>query len=357
MQADRRVIYSAAISSFLLSYIIHNPLLSNHFYSDIVTFWYREFSSPRLPYIEIGFEYPPLAGFLTYFAAIAGSDIATYYTIFSVVILAFYLLLLEIVMRLCAEKHMRFEYVLVFLCLSPSILLYSIYNFDLIFISLLMASLYLLLRGRLNLSAFTLSAAALIKLVNLITLPFVLTYIDGWRQRIKYLIISIGFFAVVNLALQAINPSFIDETYVYHLRWGLENAWFLVFFPEKWSWNTAKLFSLLLLCYGLLKVYILDQVDILRRIFMVLSVFLLSTYVFTPQMILWILPFLAVFGSLPLQYFALELANAGILLLWFDSPEPLKLGSPQQLFALLRAVMLFLIFVEVYIDSRGRKVG
>ncbi len=355
MRADKRIIYSAAVSSFLLSYIIHSPSLSNPLYSDIVSFWYRGFSTPRVPYIELGFEYPPLAGFLTYLAALAEPSVVAYYTVFSIIILVFYLLLIEIVMRLCIERGIGLEYALVFLCLSPSMIVYSIYNFDLIFTSLLVASLYLLLRGKLSLSAFTFSITALIKLINLIALPFILTYIRGWRQRIRYLVISIAPFAAVNLALYIINPGFVDKTYIYHLRWGLENAWFLILFPNEWSWDTAKLFSLLLLGYGLLKIYVLDEVDIFRRLFMVLAVCLLSTYVFTPQMVLWFLPFLAILGSIPTPYFVLEFANVGILLLWFETPNPLKLGSPPQLFALLRAIMLFMILIEVYLGSRRVK--
>ncbi|MCD6313031.1 MAG: DUF2029 domain-containing protein [Thaumarchaeota archaeon] len=352
MQRHRRIIYSAAITSFLFSYIIHNPALSNPIYSDIVSFWYRGFDFLRIPYVEMGFEYPPIAGFLTYLAAFLGSNILSYYTVFSLIILVFYLILIEVVMRVCAERDVGFEYVLIFLCLSPSMVLYSVYNFDLIFASLLVISIYLLERGRLSFSALVFSLTALVKLVNLIALPFILTHIRGLRRQIKYLAISLSLFGAVNAILWMMNPAFIDETYLYHVKWGLENAWFLILFPDRESWGVAKLFSILLLGYGLLKIYVLDKVESFNQVFMVLAVFILSSYVFTPQMALWLLPFLAIMGRIPIPYFAFELSNAAIILLWFEARDPLKPWSPPQLFALLRAIMLFMILLEVYLGSR-----
>lgn len=356
MQSCRKIVYSAAITSFLFSYIIHNPTLSNPIYSDIVSFWYRGFDLLRIPYVEVGFEYPPLAGFLTYLSALLGSNVLTYYTIFSLVILVFYLVLIEVVMRICAEKGIGLEYVLIFLCLSPSMILYSIYNFDLIFAALLMVSIYLLKRGRLSSSALVFSLTALVKLINLIALPFVLTHIRGLGRQVKYLLISLGLFGAVNAILWVMNPAFIDETYFYHARWGLENAWFLILFPDQDSWRVAKLFSALLLGYGLLKVYVLDRVEVFSQVFMVLAVFLLSSFVFTPQMAIWLLPFLAIMRRIPIPYFAFELSNAAIILLWFEAQDPLKPWSPPQLFALLRAIMLFMILVEVYLGSRRAAV-
>jgi len=359
MSIRREVVYAAGIASFILSYIIHSPSLSNPIYSDIVSFWYREgwLTRLRIPYIEAPFEYPPLSGFLTFLAASLGSNIISYHSIFSAIILVFYITMLEIVIRLCEERGIGLEYALILICLSPSMILYTVYNYDVIFASLLMLSLFLLLRRRLISSAIAFSAAALVKLINLITLPFILMHVEGWRNRVKYALISLGIFAAVNLVLWALNPDFIDGTYLYHVRWGLENAWYLIFFPNSGSWDTAKLFGMLLMAYGLLKVYLHDSADLIQRTFMALSVFLLTNYVFTPQMLLWLPPLLAVMGSLPIPYFFLDLANAGIILLWFETHNPLAPGSPPQLLALLRAVLLFIILLETYFASRGVQIA
>jgi hypothetical protein len=359
MRIRREVVYAAGLASFILSYMIHSPDFSGSIYSDIVSFWHREGWPARLriPYIEAPFEYPPLSGFLTFLAASLGSNIASYYSIFSAIILAFYMIMLEVVIRLCEERGVGLEYALILLCLSPSMILYMVYNYDVIFASLLMLSLFLLIRRRLTSSAIAFSAAALVKLINLIMLPFILMHIEGWRDRIKYAIVSLGIFAAVNLALWALNPGFIDGTYLYHARWGLEDAWYLIFFPSPESWDMAKIFGALLMLYGLLKVYLHDYANLLQRTFMALSVFLLTSYVFTPQMLLWLPPLLAVMGSLPIPYFFLDLANAGIILLWLETPNPISPGSPPQLFALLRAALLLIILLETYFASRGVRVA
>jgi len=348
MQVDKRVVYSAALCSILFSYLIHHPLLSNPIYSDIVSFWHRGFCDARLPYLDLPFEYPPLAGFLTYVSSIAGRSVSSYYTIFSIIVAIFYLLLVEVTVRICRDRGISLGYVMIFLALSPSVILYSIYNFDMIFASMLASSLYLFMKRRLKLSAILFSMASLVKLVNLILLPFLILRLEGRREKVLYAILSLTIFGAVNLALWILNPSFIDETYLYHARWGLENAWFLIFFPSKSSWDLAKIFSLFLLCYGLLKVYVRGFEDLVTEAFVVLAIFLLSNYVFTPQMALWILPLLAAMGRIPIPYLGFELANSMIIILWFESPNPVELGSPPQYFALLRALMLFMLLVEAY---------
>lgn len=358
MRLSKEVIYAAAIASFILSYIIHSPDLSRNVYSDIVSFWYREgwYERVKIPYVEAPFEYPPLAGFLTFLAATLASNLTSYYSIFSAIILIFYMLMIELVTRFCEERGIRLEYALILLCLSPSMILYSVYNYDVIFASLLILSLFLLVKGRLTSSAIAFSVAALVKLINLVALPFILIYIREWNNRVKYVLISMGIFASVNLTLWLLNPGFVESTYIYYARWGLENAWYLVLFPNSESWDTAKLFGAALMIYGLLKVYVHDGADLIERVFMALSVFLLTNYVFTPQMLLWLPPLLAMMGRLPAPYFFLDLANAGIILFWFEVPNPLSPDSPPQIFALLRAAMLFIILLEVYFASRGVRV-
>jgi len=355
MRLDRGVVYSAASASFLLSYIIHHPALRGRVYSDIVSFWYRGFlQSLEPPYLKAGFEYPPLAGLITYAAAL-GRDIITYYTVFSLIIFLFYLIMVELVVRVCSERGVGMEYVLIFLVLSPSMILYSIYNFDVIFASLLFASVYALERGRLDLSAAIFSMAALAKLINIIALPFILMHIDGWGRRIRYAALALAIFGFVNIALWALNPDFIRGTYIYHLEWGLENAWFIALFPSRDSWGTAKLFSAFLMGYSLLKIYLHDFQDIYTRVLAALSAFLLSSYVFTPQMALWILPFLAILGSIPVPYFFFELSNSAIILTWFEVPNPTELGALPQSFAMARAIFLFLLLLDIFF-SRGGSV-
>jgi len=352
----RKVIYAAASSSFLTSFLIHHPELDNRIYSDILSFWFRHSSEVGPPYISFPFEYPPISGFITYVSMILGGGIDGYYLIFSTIIFIFYIILIESVRRIISRRNGFDELIILFLAVSPSMILYMVYNFDVIFASLVILSLLLLEARRVRWSAMTLGAAALTKFMSFILLPVIVPYIEKRRDKVAYIAISLGSFCFVNAVLYILSPTIFPQTYLHHVEWGLENSWLIYLFPDEDSWNTAKLMSLILMAYALLKVYLSKARDIYDRCFMALTAFLLTNYVFTPQMILWLLPFLAIMGWVRWPYFIMEFANAGIILTWFSVPDPVKAYSLPQNLALLRAVTLFILLIQVYLYA-GRCEG
>ena len=352
MRIGTKAVYAAAFSSFLTSYLIHHPRLSDRIYSDILSFWFRHSSEVGPPYISFSFEYPPISGFVTYLSMILGGEIEGYYLIFSTVIFIFYIILIESVRRIISRRNGFDELVILFLAMSPSMIIYMVYNFDAIFISLVILSLLLLEARRLRWSAIALGAAALTKFMSFILLPVIVPHIEGKRNRVAYILISIGLFGIVNAILYVLNPAIFPQTYLHHAEWGLEDSWLIYLFPNEGSWNTAKLMSFILMAYALLKVYLSKVGDIYERCFMAFTAFLLTNYVFTPQMILWLLPFLAIMGWIPWPYFIMEFANAGIILTWFSVPDPVKAYSLPQNLALLRAITLFILLIQVYLHAR-----
>ncbi len=77
---------------------------------------------------------------------------------------------------------------------------------------------------------------------------------------------------------------------------------------------------------------------------MVLGVFILFSYIATPQMNLDLLPLFALVPMIPLSLFYLfELSNAGIILFWFAFSNSNTLPSVPQAFALLRQIYLAVI--------------
>ncbi len=342
------IILAAGLSTFLISFILHHPDIPNSIYSDIVSFWSRPLAyGPLIPYVESSFEYPPISGLILYVSSIIGRNLNGYYLTFSLILLSAYIATLIATYLISRRRGVGWEYVLMFLVLSPSMYFYLVYNFDIVLTAFLMTSLLLLIKGRIVSSALTFSLAALSKLSNLILLPIILMHVER-NKRLTYLLYALTPFAAVNLTLYLINPVVFSETYLYHVRWGLENAWFIVLFPSEGSWDTARLFSLFLAGYGLLKVYLIDDMELFRRVFMAFAVLLLSSYVFTPQMVIWLLPLLAVLGRVSPAYYVMEVANVGIILTWFLSPEPTKWGSLPQYLAVLRASALFYLLMEVY---------
>lgn len=83
----------------MVSYAIHHPDFPGYVYSDIVSFYFRDplIREMRIPYVELAFEYPPLAGLITYLSALAGGGhLAAYYAAFSIILFAFYITLVLI---------------------------------------------------------------------------------------------------------------------------------------------------------------------------------------------------------------------------------------------------------------------
>ena len=74
---------------------------------------------------------------------------------------------------------------------------------------------------------------------------------------------------------------------------------------------------------------------------MVLGVFILFSYIATPQMNLDLLPLFSLVPMIPLSLFYLyELSDVGVILFWFAFPSNNTLPSVPQAFALLRQIYL-----------------
>lgn len=358
-ESTKKIIIFSATLSFIASYLLHHPKIHGSVYSDIVSFWYRPLvRDVKIPYIQEEFEYPPLSGLIIYISSlIGGGELIPYYNCFSSILFLFYMLLVLTVLRIMEEKNTSFIYILIYIIFAPTTIFYLNYNFDVAFAAFLILSLMFFEKGKYRLSALLFSVTTLTKLVNIILLPMLLLYMKDWKNRLSYIFYVFLPIVTINVTLQLVNPSFFKETYIFHAEWGLENAWFVYLFPSRDSWDTAKLFSAILMVYGLLKIYLSSFGNLYERSFILLSVFLLTTYVFTPQMVIFILPFLAITTNVfqPVFY-VLEAANVGIIITWFMEEDPLLPGTLPQNLALLRAVALLYILTETCLKASGKKV-
>ena len=355
----KKIVIMSTGLSFILSYLLHHPKIEGNIYSDIVSFWYRPLvRDVKIPYVQEGFEYPPMAGLITYISSLTGGgELIPYYNTFSIILFLFYMLLVLTVFKIMMEKNTPTYYLFIFLIFAPSMIFYLNYNFDVVFTSFTILSLMFFEKREYRLSAVLFSVAMLTKLVNIVLLPMLLLYLKDRRDRLSYLFYALLPFAAVNIVLQMINPVFFKDTYFYHAEWGLENAWFVYLFPSRESWDTAKLFSATLMIYGLLKIYLSNVGNLYEKAFMLLSIFLLTNYVFTPQMVIIILPFLAIMGWMFLPFYVMELSNIGIILTWFMEEDPLMPGTLPQNLALLRAAALLCILIEAYLRTSGKKIN
>jgi len=330
---------AAAFISWTLSTYIHYPTVQGSIYSDIVSFWYREpeLAAGLKPCIDYFFEYPPAACFMTYVARfLGGPNVEGYYTAFALLSLPAFLLLAYSMYRLAG-------WVSIVLALSPSLIIYGVYNYDHFMAALTALALVLYLSGRKAPAYIMLGVAASVKVFTLLLLPILLL---SERFRWRYVLLFLAGALPATLPVAMLRPSYVGEFISYHASWGLENAWTV--------WLTDNPFSPSAKVIGWLVVFVLfmraltSELSVEHRCLLALSGYLLGSPTFTPQMVVMLLPLLAVSSSTWLFLPLLEISNVSIILTWFWVSNPTHAWTLPQTMALARAAALAAAWISVY---------
>jgi hypothetical protein len=328
----------AAFLLWLLSTYIHHPIIPGSLYSDVVSFWHRgpELAAGLKPCLDYFFEYPPAACFITYVARfLGGPNIEGYYTAFALLSLPAFLLLAYSMYRLAG-------WVSIVLALSPSLIIYGVYNYDHFMAALTALALVLYLSGRKAPAYVMLGVAASVKVFTLLMLPILLSERFRWR----YVLLFLAGALPPILPVAMLRPSYVVEFISYHASWGLENAWTV--------WLTDNPFSPSAKVIGWLVVFVLvmraltSELSVEHRCLLALSGCLLGSPTFTPQMVVMLLPLFAMSPSTWLFIPLVEISNVGIILTWFWVGNPTHAWTPPQTMALIRAAALTAAWVSTY---------
>ncbi|MEN3047445.1 MAG: glycosyltransferase family 87 protein [Candidatus Caldarchaeales archaeon] len=326
--------------SWGLSVALHHPFAGWMVYSDVVSFWVREehLADGRVPCIGYFFEYPPSACYITYAARlIGGRDLIGYYIAFSLLSLPAFMAIGYVLTRLSRGSN---PYAFVF-AFSPSLIVYGIYNYDHFLAALLGLSVLAMNSGRPRLAGLLLGLSVSVKLMTVLLLPLYLLERKG--NRLEVLAWFAAGAGVPSLPVLLLNPGWFAEFVRFHATWVLENAWYVWIFQDPFS-PTAKLFGLVLLVPLLLRSYT-APLPFGTKSFLTMSSWLLTSYVFTPQMLLWLIP-LAPFAAAALYFWpVMDVANTYIILTWFTTDSPTRPWTLPQAMALIRAAALALAFL------------
>jgi len=341
-------VYAAAVVSWLVSGVIHFPGLSTNIYSDVVSFWMRQESSGlqtgEAPCFTFFFEYPPLACLVTHASALLGAgDLERYYQAFFYLSLPAYLALAWSILHI-SKMSGAGRLGLVFIA-SPSLAVYGIYNFDHFAAALAGVSIVFLLRRKVLVSSLLAGLGFAMKIYTGLMLPAILIELRGadrYRYLAGFVAASMPLFATQEL----IRPGALSEFIQFHSSWGLENAWYIWIFWDQFS-PTAKTLGPLLGAFLVIH-FSLRRISLLLKLFLAVSGWLLMSYIFTPQMVIWLLPLLASVPRVIPFWPALEVANVSIILTWFGDYNPVMPPSPPQIMALVRAAALGLMILTVY---------
>lgn len=342
---------------FMLSAIIHSSSAQPNIYSDIASFWgRREVAEGLIPYVDFVFEYPQLCGLITYVSASIGGTPQAYFTMMSFFLYPFTIGSAVLTYLLAKLNGFNTGRVYRYFLLAPSMIIYLVYNFDIINTFFVLLALYTFQRGKTLLSAASIGLGVLSKLTPVLLIPIFAQKLKSWRRQLAFVLVAVAIPVLVNAPLAAVSFENWWGGYKWHMDWGLENSWLVFLFPDSGSWGTAKLFSQILMLLVVVRVIVWKNDDLIQKSFAMLGGFLLATYVYTPQMNLVLLPLFVLSSESFLLFYPWELANAFIILSWFTVPTPpgpTAAYTTPQWSALVRAFLLLLILVQVT-KVRGR---
>ncbi len=353
----------------------HMPLIVPNHYTDVASVFWRDGigRGPHLlPYRDFTFEYPVLVGILVWICSYLGRSagdfpIAMNYYVFAMdaFLYAFTAGALIALYRLCELAGVGEERIWKAFLIMPSFLIFPVYNWDMIAICFALWAIYFLLVGRPRLSAISLGLGMAGKLYPAVLLPALALEEGSWGRRARYAALALAAFLVPNLPFMAMNFNGWMSTWTYHYEWGIEDSWLIYLFHQ--FDKNAKYASLAVVAYlvykGLIETakrpYPSRAARVIERSFLLASAWLLGSYVVTPQMALFLLPFFALMPHLPLPVAYLgDVLNALIIAFWFTLQgwkiDPLAPTSITQAFSLLRQAVWFSLFLYALFPDRFR---
>jgi hypothetical protein len=183
------------------------------------------------------------------------------------------------------------------LLVLPGVLYFTLNRFDVVPTLLVALGLWRLGRGHPTTSAILFGLATLLKVYPLLVAPLVVRYLWANRRQALTWAGAYGGTLVVGLALPLLTFGWEASwaPYLWQLRRPLEEAW--VFYGRLWpaDWSDSRLFrqgTLLLLALLLVGTRPADFAGLLRRCLVMLVVFIGLQVFFSPQWVLWLIPFL-----------------------------------------------------------------
>ena len=274
----------------------------NDFEGDLNVYYSRGLWYPlkKIPYLETFSEYPQLA---TYLFAIPHAALSffyginygeqQYYLTFSVIMI----ILLSASIALLYNLRDKNKY-LAFLMLLPASLYFSCNRYDILPAALSILSIWLLSKEKYKFSVFFLALGVLTKWYLILLFPIFLKFYYSRYKKINLSMIYIFCFTGIAFILPTLLSGGIEAVlvpYKFHMARGLNkeslfyllksilgsDAWFTIFFILQ--------FSIVPFC-------LINKIDSLQKVVkwssLSILVFMLFAKFYSPQWILWVLPFL-----------------------------------------------------------------
>ncbi len=347
------------LTTILHALYLYNILPPSLTFSDVALFT-ESAVAPGWFYLDKNIEYPILTGmFVQLMGFLSGGSKLLYMIFSSLALVGFGAGTTYLLYQMLPEDKKKNLWI--FWVLAPSMFIFMTYNFDMLVLFEVVLAFYLMQKERPVSASVVLALGFCTKLYPIIyLLPFVLK-MDSNRIRFK----AIGAFLATSVS---INIFFVltnfDGWYYFYLfntvrAFGLDSMWTVIApWFQPWLYDVDILNSSTLAVFCLGYFYIIKKyrhVELLWLGFWVTIVYALTTKVFTPQHLLWFLPFFVLLSEpKKFLYYFLESANIFIIsfVLYFHfipSPEALRVILLIEPFTVIR---FFILVTILYLSMR-----
>ena len=309
-------------------------------------------AAKKIPYLETPIEYPLITGLFIYAMWFLGRSLLGYAALTWLFLTVFAVVTAIALHKLCGLLNVGKKRIFWFYIFAPSLVFFGVYNWDIIAVMLMVLAVYFFYRHQHAWAAVFLGLGFNAKLFPVILLPIMLLK-SGLRQGVKIALVFLLTFLVLNIYFIANSFDVWKETYSFHSSRepNIDSAWALTVLGTS-AINTLSA-VLFLLFYSAL-IFYHKKHDFPALGFASLILFLLFNKVFSPQYVLWILPFFVLSSNISKKlFYSLEATN----LIVFFSTSYFILASKGYVFlaashisviarSLLLAYLLYIILAK-----------
>ena len=352
-----------ALLLYAIGVWLHIPYGGGHIYSDIVSvFQAQECVSTchlQIPYVQTFIEYPVLVSMFIYVMGLLGSalplPLVNGYYIASVVFLAIpSVLLVDETMKVARLVGVGERRVLRYVVVTPTFIFLLLANWYMIGVYFTMLGLRMFLEGRFTSSGILYGLSAASNMVSAAPAFGLLFSLKSTKEAVKFAGVIGLTFLVINAPFILINSRLWIEYWQFQSSWYIEGSWMLAFLT---LWSPLRHIVFPVLAISLLAtILILAKTrrtgDPLTLAWLSTFAFFFSSYVFTPQMNLILLPF---FALVPItkrywEFLAFDVLTAAVIVVGFSQPLQVigitysvgqfAYSSPIQWMAIIRSAWL-----------------